>query len=92
MEELRWVETNDNAPGNYNSKIQIKFKTTILNSSYCDYNDGYILVKGTKIIVGEENNDAAKLIDQTDKALIFKSYGPFTIHWLYRIEYWFNRI
>ena len=78
MEGLRWVETNDNAPGNYNSKIQIKFKTTILNSSYCDYNDGYILVKGTIMIVGEENKDAAKRTDQTDKALIFKSYGPFT--------------
>ena len=40
MEGLKWVETNDNTPGNYSSKIQIKFKTTILNSSYCDYNDG----------------------------------------------------
>lgn len=30
------------------------------------------------MIVREENNDAAKRTDLTDKALIFKSSGPFT--------------
>ena len=28
---------------------QIKFKTSMLKSSLCDYSDGYIIVKGTLI-------------------------------------------
>ena len=35
----------------------IKFKTTMLKSSLCDYNDAYILVKGTISV----NNTAAAL-------------------------------
>ena len=36
-------------------QIQIKFKTTILKSSLCDYSDAYILVKGNITV----NNTAA---------------------------------
>ena len=35
--------------------VKIKFKTTMLKSSLCDYNDAYILVKGTITV----NNTAA---------------------------------
>ena len=42
-----WVEMNDESRGAYNFNNQIKFKTTMLKSSLCDYNDAYILVKGT---------------------------------------------
>ena len=41
-----WVEINDALRGTYNTNAQIKFKTTMLNSSLCDYSDAYILVKG----------------------------------------------
>ena len=34
--------------GTYNVNSQIKFKTTMLKSSLCDYSDAYILVKGLK--------------------------------------------
>ena len=37
---------NDESRGNYNSNSPIKFKTTVLNSSLCDYSNAYILVKG----------------------------------------------
>ena len=40
------VEINDESRGTYTSK-DIRFKTTMLRSSFCDYADGYILVKGT---------------------------------------------
>ena len=40
-----WVETNDKSRGTYNVYSQIKFKTTRLKSSLCDYSDAYILVK-----------------------------------------------
>ena len=41
------VEKNDNACGMYNTKSQIKFKTSMLQSSLCGYSDVYILVGGT---------------------------------------------
>ena len=41
-----WVEINDESSGAYNVGTQIKFKTTMLKSSLCDYSDAYILVKG----------------------------------------------
>ena len=34
----------------YNVNSQIKFKTTMLKSSLCDYSDAYILVKGTTAV------------------------------------------
>ena len=42
-----WVEINDESRGTYNVNSQIKFKTTMLKSSLCDYSDAYILVNGT---------------------------------------------
>ena len=39
-----WVEINNNSRGAYNVNTQIKFKTTMLKSSLCDYGDAYILV------------------------------------------------
>ena len=45
-----WVEINDKSRGTYNVNSQIKFKTTMLKSSLCDYSDVYIHVK-------EKNNN-----------------------------------
>ena len=47
-----WVEINDESRGAYNVNSQIKFKTTMLKSSLCDYSDAYILVKGRITING----------------------------------------
>ena len=51
-----WIEINDESRGAYNVNSQIKFKTTMLKSSLCDYSDAYILVKGTITV----NNTAAQ--------------------------------
>ena len=40
-----WVQINDDARGMYNTDSEIKFKTSMLRSSLCDYSDAYILVK-----------------------------------------------
>ena len=40
-----WVEINDESRGTYNEDNQIRFKTSILRSSLCDYSHAYILVK-----------------------------------------------
>ena len=38
-----WFEINDDARGTCNTNIHIKFKTTTLKSSFCDYSDFHIL-------------------------------------------------
>ena len=45
-----WVDINDESRGTYNTNSQIKFKTSMIRSSLWDYNDAYILVKGTKTV------------------------------------------
>ena len=71
-----WIEINDESRGVYNVNSQIKFKTTMLKSSLCDYSDAFILVKGTISI----NNTAAQGVaaNYTDKKVIFKNCAPFT--------------
>ena len=71
-----WVEINDQSRGIYNTNRQIKFKTTMLKSSLCDYSDAYILVKGTIAV----NNTAAADADanDTNKKVIFKNCAPCT--------------
>ena len=44
-----WVEINDESRGTYSVNSQIKFETTMLKSSLCDYSDAYIIVKGTVV-------------------------------------------
>ena len=41
-----WVEINETR-GTYNTNSQIKFKTSMLRSSLCDYSDAYILASAT---------------------------------------------
>ena len=48
-----WVEINDGSRGTYNVNSQIKFKTTMLKSSLCDYSDAYISFKGTFLLEEE---------------------------------------
>ena len=70
------IEINDESRGAYNVNSQIKFKTTMLKSSLCDYSDAYILLKGTITV----NNTAAAgaAANNTNKKVIFKNCAPFT--------------
>ena len=54
-----WVEINDESKGTYNVNSQIKFKTTMLKSSLCDYSDAYIVAKGTITVSNTAAEDAA---------------------------------
>ena len=71
-----WVEINDYLRGIYSPNKQIRFKTSMLRSSLCDYSDAYILVKENITV----NNTAAAAVaaSNTDKKLIFKNCAPFT--------------
>ena len=72
-----WVEINDESRGTYTTN-DIKFKTTMLRSNFCDYADAYILVKGTITITGAGDDDAEKRLDERNKGVIFKNCAPFT--------------
>ena len=65
-----WVEINDESRQTYKVNSQIKFKTTMLKSSLCDYNDAYILVEGNITV----NNIAAAdaNANNTNEKVIFK--------------------
>ena len=69
-----WVEVNDDVRGVYFPNKQIRFKTSMLKSSLCDYSDVYILVKGNITV----NNIAGAGADANNKKVIFKNYAPFT--------------
>ena len=70
-----WFEINDESRGTHNVNSQIKFKTTMLKSSLCDFSDAYILATGTITV----NNTAAADADgnNTNKKVIFKNCAPF---------------
>ena len=72
-----WVEINDESRRTYNANSQIKFKTTILKSSLCDYSDAYILVKGKITINGRAVDAVSRQVDERDKGVVFKNCAPF---------------
>ena len=71
----KWVDLNDESRETCNTNSQIKFKTTIVKSSLCDYSDAYILVKGTIAIP----NTAVADVDASNanEKVIFKNCAPF---------------
>ena len=84
-----WVETDDDLRGTYNTNSQIKFKTSRLKSSLCDYSDACILVKGTITVAGAERPLPpgaqaraqqqllrAREDDKRNKGVIFKTCAP----------------
>ena len=73
---INWVKINDESIGTYNTHDQIKFKTTMLKSSWCDYSDTYMLVKGNITV----NNTAVADADanNANKKVILKNCTPFT--------------
>ena len=73
-----WVEINDESRGTYNVNSQIKFKTTMLKSSLCDFSDTYILVKGKITITEAGDNAGSRQADERDKGVAFKNCTPFT--------------
>ena len=67
-----WVEINDESKELYSANSDIRFKTTMLRSSLCDYAYAYIVVKGAITITGTGNDD-----DERNKGVIFENCAPF---------------
>ena len=53
MEYQKVINLLYNTPNTYNEVHKIRFKTSILRSSLCDYSDAYILIKGTTTVAKE---------------------------------------
>ena len=49
----------------------------MLKSSFCDYSDAYILVKGKIAIAGAGADAAARQAGERNKGVIFKNCAPF---------------
>ena len=55
----KWTEVHDqsgNAEDRYKPSKQIRFKTSMLRSDLCDFNDAYIVVKRTSTVTDSDNN------------------------------------
>ena len=65
------AEVKDLSSGQHSVNKIIRFKTSMLKSDLCDYNDAYIAVNGTITV---ERNNVAKT---RNKNLIFKNNTPF---------------
>ena len=55
---------------------KIKFKTSMLRSSWCDYSDAYIVLKVNITVNNTAGAGAAS--NNTDKKVMFKNCAPFT--------------
>ena len=63
-----WVVINDNIRGAYSRNKQIRFKTAMVRSILCDYNDAYILAKGN---IAVNNTGTAEAPNNRNKKVIF---------------------
>ena len=70
------VEINDDIRGAYSPDKLIRFKTTMLRSSLCDYSDVYIIIK--RHITANNTADEGAAAINTNKKVIFKKCAPFT--------------
>ena len=68
-----WVEIIDDSDGPYKTNNQIKFESSMLRSSLCDYNDAYILVNETITVL--KKGEAAN--PNNRKNIIIKNCAPF---------------
>ena len=67
------IKINDDTCGTYNKDSRIKFKTSILKTSLCDYSDAYIRASRTITTDGGGADDNAKRLDERNKGVIFKN-------------------
>ena len=68
----KWLKVHDQSGKSYNTNKQIRFKTPMLRSNLCDYNDAYIVVEGV-VTVSAEVRDRYEM----NRDFILKSNAPF---------------
>ena len=68
LQQKKWYIIDSESKGNYSHENPIKFLTSSLESSLCDYSDAYILVTGNITVTGGDANTK----------IAFKNCAPFT--------------
>ena len=63
----KWYVFVSETKSNYSHENPIKFLTSSLESSLCDYSNAYVLVTGNVAVAGADNN----------KKVAFNNYAPF---------------
>ena len=63
----KWYVIDSESKGNYSHENPIKFLTSSLESSLCDYSDAYVLITGNINVKGGDN----------DTKVVFKNCAPF---------------
>ena len=71
-----WLEINDESHRVCKTGSQIKCKTLMLKSCFCNYSDAYILVKWTMTVPNTTSADAA--VNNANKQAIYKVCATFT--------------
>ena len=72
FQNLKWIDIFDQSTVNYNQNKDIRFKTPQIRDDLCNFNDGYIVVKG-KITVANPGND----LNEYDRKVSLKNYASF---------------
>ena len=67
------IEVNDLSGGQYCVNKNIRFKTSLLRSDFCDYSDAYIVVKGIIDPLAAAENE----IDKAQNNLAFENGTQF---------------
>ena len=65
----KWIEVYDQSRENYNVTREIRIKTSMLRSDICDFNDAYIVVKGTITVTNTDNAKRNKSVAFKNNAL-----------------------
>ena len=75
----KWYVIDSESKGNYSHKNPIKFLTSSLESSICDYSDAYILVTGNITVTRTIAGDSVQRKQPLDAAtqVVFKNCIPF---------------
>ena len=68
----KWIEVHDQSGETYNTNKQIRFKTSMLRSDLCDFNDAYIVAQGNITVSADERDR-----DEMNRQVILKNNAPF---------------
>ena len=68
----KWIEVHDQSGETCNTKKQIRFKTSMLRSDLCEFNNAYIVVKGIVTVNADERDR-----DEMNRQVILKNNAPF---------------
>ena len=65
------IKVHDQSGETYNTKKQIRFKTSMLRSDLCYFSDAYIVVKGIVTVSADERDR-----DERNRQVILKNNAP----------------